>query len=531
MTRSAQRRQAVHALGAAPVVATRSIPSGGRAVAEAEPEVIVHELTALSGAIDMRHFDRDFALTNRLRTEGTDHLLAAGARPWACGGSWPELRRLAVRAQRRPGQDRGRPARPGARRRRCARTLDAIRHLEEAVTGARLDRGHRAALRRLLRAGDLDGARRRAPRADPQAPLPGRRRRGGVWSFVHIEDAAEATVAAVEHGRRGIYNIVDDEPAPVAEWLPAAARTFGAKPPRRVPARARAAARRRGRGGHDDRRAGASNAKAKRELGWRPATRAGARASRAGRVSRVAGPSARRAAPVRLRDRLPDARQRGGGGGRRPGVAAARAPRARATGERIESPRAYMATIATRLAIDQLRSARVRRETLRRRVAARAARHRARDDPARQAEMADSLSLAFLVLLESLSPEQRAALLLHDVFDYGYDEIAAIVGKSEDNARQLAARARRHVERAAGPASRPRASSATSWPPLLRRGARRRSRRPRDAARRTTSCCTATAAARCRRWPDRCTVAIGSRARCATGRARARGWPGGAFAR
>ena len=114
--------------------------------------------------------------------------------------------------------------------------------------------------------------------------------------------------------------------------------------------------------------------------------------------------------------------------------------------ERIESPRAYLATVATRLSIDQLRSARVRREAYvgewlpEPLVADRAA------DPARQAELADSLSLAFLVLLESLSPEQRAALLLRDVFDYDYAQIADIVGKSEDNARQLAARARRHVE-------------------------------------------------------------------------------------
>ena len=115
-------------------------------------------------------------------------------------------------------------------------------------------------------------------------------------------------------------------------------------------------------------------------------------------------------------------------------------------GERIESPRAYLATVATRLAIDQLRSARVRRETY---VGEWLPEPLVTDsdvDPARQAELADSLSLAFLVLLESLSPEQRAALLLHDVFDYDYGEIAEIVGKSEDNARQLTARARRHVE-------------------------------------------------------------------------------------
>jgi RNA polymerase sigma-70 factor (TIGR02957 family) len=115
-------------------------------------------------------------------------------------------------------------------------------------------------------------------------------------------------------------------------------------------------------------------------------------------------------------------------------------------GEPIASPRAYVATVATRLAIDELRSARARRETyvgewLPEPLVARAA-----DDPAHHAETADSLSLAFLVLLESLSPEQRAVFLLRDVFDYGYDEIAEIVGKREDNVRQLAARARRQVE-------------------------------------------------------------------------------------
>jgi len=115
-------------------------------------------------------------------------------------------------------------------------------------------------------------------------------------------------------------------------------------------------------------------------------------------------------------------------------------------GEQLASPRAFAAAVTTRLAIDELRSARVRRERyvgdwlpeplLTDRGAG----------PAQQAEMADSLSMAMLVLLESLSPEQRAVLLLRDVFEYGYDEIAGIVGKSEDNVRQLAVRARRHVE-------------------------------------------------------------------------------------
>jgi RNA polymerase sigma-70 factor (TIGR02957 family) len=116
-------------------------------------------------------------------------------------------------------------------------------------------------------------------------------------------------------------------------------------------------------------------------------------------------------------------------------------------GERIDSPRAYVATITTRLAIDALRSARARRETYVGDWLPEPIVVDTREDPERQAEMADSLSLAFLVLLENLSPEQRAALLLHDVFDYDYGEIARIIGKSEDNARQLAVRARRQVDR------------------------------------------------------------------------------------
>jgi RNA polymerase sigma-70 factor (TIGR02957 family) len=115
-------------------------------------------------------------------------------------------------------------------------------------------------------------------------------------------------------------------------------------------------------------------------------------------------------------------------------------------GEEISSPRAYAATIATRLAIDELRSARARRETYVGEWLPEPITERVEDDPARHAEVADSLSLAFLVLLESLSPEQRAAFLLHDVFDYDYDRVSEIVGTSEQNARQLASRARRHVQ-------------------------------------------------------------------------------------
>jgi RNA polymerase sigma-70 factor (TIGR02957 family) len=117
-----------------------------------------------------------------------------------------------------------------------------------------------------------------------------------------------------------------------------------------------------------------------------------------------------------------------------------------AAGDELESPRAYVATVTTRLAIDRLRSAQVRRERYVGEWLPEPLVSDPADDPAHQAELADSLSLAFLVVLESLSPEQRAVLLLRDVFDYGYDEIAAIVGKSPDTTRQLAVRARRHVD-------------------------------------------------------------------------------------
>jgi RNA polymerase sigma-70 factor (TIGR02957 family) len=119
--------------------------------------------------------------------------------------------------------------------------------------------------------------------------------------------------------------------------------------------------------------------------------------------------------------------------------------RARAGGDRIESPRAYLSTVVSRLSLDHLRSARARRETYVGEWLPEPLVASADDDPAHKAEIADSLSLAFLVLLETLSPEQRAAFLLHEVFDEPYDRIAQVIGTSEQNARQLAARARRHV--------------------------------------------------------------------------------------
>jgi RNA polymerase sigma factor (sigma-70 family) len=189
-------------------------------------------------------------------------------------------------------------------------------------------------------------------------------------------------------------------------------------------------------------------------------------------------------------------------------------------GERIESPRVYLATVATRLAIDELRSARARRETYIGEWLPEPLVDEPVDDPAQRVEMADSLSVAFLVLLESLTPEERAVLILHDVFDYGYGEVAEVIGKSEDNSRQLAVRARRHVEE-----GRPRfEGSPERREELGERFFAAAERGDLDELRRccpATSSCAATAAARCRRSPGPCTVPTGSRGRSSTGASKA----------
>jgi nucleoside-diphosphate-sugar epimerase len=238
------------------------------AVARTQPEVIVHQLTAIS-AFDTRHFDREFALTNRLRTEGTDHLLSAGravgvrrfvAQSYA---AWPYARTGG------PVKSEDEPLDPSPPR-EMRESLAAIRYLEEAVVGADWTDGI------VLRYGAFYGpgtsmypggesfeiVRKR------KFPVVGDGR--GVWSFVHIADAAEATVAAVERGTPGIYNVVDDEPAPVAEWLPALAQRIGAPSPWRVPKLVgRVFAGEAGAVMMTEIR-GASNTKAKRELGWTP---------------------------------------------------------------------------------------------------------------------------------------------------------------------------------------------------------------------------------------------------------------------
>jgi 2-alkyl-3-oxoalkanoate reductase len=270
LTRTPAKQDLVRSLGARPAVADALDPDAvARVVAEAEPDVIVHQLTALSGSIDLRHFERDFAETNRLRTEGTDHLLAAGraigvrrfvAQSYA---GWPFARTGGPVKDESDPLD---PTPPAALR----TTLDAIRHLETAVTGAGWTEGV------VLRYGGFYGpGTSLSMKPDGEHVELIRKRKfplvgngGGVWSFIHIEDAAAATVAAVEHSNGGIYNVVDDEPAPVSEWLPAAARAVGAKPPRRLPLWLGRIAAGEAAAVMMTEVRGASNEKAKRDFGW-----------------------------------------------------------------------------------------------------------------------------------------------------------------------------------------------------------------------------------------------------------------------
>jgi nucleoside-diphosphate-sugar epimerase len=269
MTRSESKRAMLSQLGAVPVVADALDPDQvAEAVASARPEVIVHQLTAI-GPIDMRHFERSFAPTNRLRTEGTDYLLSAGQ----AVGVQRFVAQSHIAAYGRTGaaakseEDLYDPSPVGAMR----PNLVAIRHLEEAVLNARWTEGV------VLRYGWFYGPGTSLALDGNQFELVRRRKfplvgdGGAVWSFIHVADAAEATVAAVEHGSRGVYNIVDDDPAPVAEWLPALAQQLGARKPMRVPRFiGRLFAGEAGAVMMTELR-GASNVKAKRELAWHPA--------------------------------------------------------------------------------------------------------------------------------------------------------------------------------------------------------------------------------------------------------------------
>jgi nucleoside-diphosphate-sugar epimerase len=259
-TRSQEKAKRLYELGAQPVVLD-VLDKGavGEAVATAQPDAIVHEATALSEAIDFKHLDRSFAQTNRLRTAGTDALLAAaraaGVERFVAQSytSWPYARVGGpVKTEEDPLDPDPLPE--------MRETLAAIEHLEKAT----VDAGGI-----VLRYGGFYGAPDDAQlEAVRQRRFPIVGSGEGIMSWVHLDDAAAATVLAVEGGTPGIYNIVDDEPAPEREWLPALADALGAKAPRRVP---RWLARRLA--GEmvvlmmtESR--GASNAKARRELGW-----------------------------------------------------------------------------------------------------------------------------------------------------------------------------------------------------------------------------------------------------------------------
>ena len=277
MTRSASKQDLVRSLGARPVVADALDASAvAQAVASAEPEVIVHQLTALSGKLsarDMRHPEGSpmATMTNRLRTEATDHLLAAGRAVGArrfVAQSFGAFRWARTGGPVQTEDDPLDANPPGALR----PALVGILHVERAVTTIEWGEGL------VLRYGGFYGPGTAVSLSpDAQVAVAVRKRRfpiigdgGGVWSHVHIDDAAAATVAAVDHGQPGIYNVVDDEPAPVRNWLPVLASALDAKPPRRIPRwLARLAAGEAATLMMTEAR-GASNAKAKRELGWTP---------------------------------------------------------------------------------------------------------------------------------------------------------------------------------------------------------------------------------------------------------------------
>jgi nucleoside-diphosphate-sugar epimerase len=266
-TRSPAKAGDLRALGAEPVVLDGLDRDAViAAVAAAAPDAIVHQMTALAGDLDLRRFEKSFAQTNRLRTEGTDHLLEAARRSGVerviaqSYAGWPAARTGG------PVKTEDDPLDPDPPK-QVRTTLAAILHLEAAVTA------HGGVA---LRYGGFYGpGTGLAPGGDQWEMV--RRRKfpvvgdgGGVWSFCHVEDAAGATLAALERWTPGeIYNVCDDEPAPVREWLPVLAEAVGAKPPRRIP---RWLARPLGE--HmvammcEIR--GASNAKAKTALRWQP---------------------------------------------------------------------------------------------------------------------------------------------------------------------------------------------------------------------------------------------------------------------
>ena len=268
MTRSPQKERAIRELGAEPAVADGLNRAAViEAVARTEPEALIHQMTALAGAKSFRKFDDEFALTNRLRTEGLDHLIEAAQKVHATRfvaqsyGNW-NYERTGSGLKRET--DRLDPDPPRNQR----RSLEAMRYLEQKVTNAPGLEGIALRYGGFYGPGTgiaLDGEivelvrKRRLPIIGDGA---------GVWSLIHIDDVATATRAALERGAPGIYNVVDDEPVAASVWIPELAKVLGAKPPRRVPTWVgRIAAGEVGVSMMCEIR-GAANAKAKGELGW-----------------------------------------------------------------------------------------------------------------------------------------------------------------------------------------------------------------------------------------------------------------------
>jgi 2-alkyl-3-oxoalkanoate reductase len=268
-TRSEAKSSALHDLGATPAVMDGlDRDSVMAAVTAAAPDAVVHQMTALAGDLDLRNPDKAFAVTNRLRTAGTEHLLAAaqavGARRFVAQSfaGWPSAR------TGDPVKTEADPLDPDPPR-GIRETHAAIRRLEELVTGAGGV---------VLRYGGFYGPGTGLAPGGDQFEMVRKRRfplignGAGIWSFAHTEDVATGTIAALERGREGeIYNVCDDDPAPIREWLPLLARSLGAKPPRRIPAWLAARLASPAAVMMMTTAPGASNAKAKAELDWTPA--------------------------------------------------------------------------------------------------------------------------------------------------------------------------------------------------------------------------------------------------------------------
>jgi nucleoside-diphosphate-sugar epimerase len=270
MTRSPAKRDLIRELGAQPAVADALDPEAvARVVAEAEPEVVVHELTAIDASSFSRSLDKMFATTNRLRTEGTDHLLAAaravGARRFIAQSfaGWAFMRTGGMIKTEEDPVETDPP-------KSISQTVGALNHVESAVIGADGIEGL------ALRYGGFYGpGTSLGVNPDGEQVEMIRKRRwpmvgdgAGILSLVHIQDAASATLAAVERGAPGPYNVVDDDPAPMAEVIPEIARVIGAQPPRHVPRWLGRLLAGEGMTIMMTELRGASNAKAKRELGW-----------------------------------------------------------------------------------------------------------------------------------------------------------------------------------------------------------------------------------------------------------------------